>query len=211
MKTILFTLLLAVSVTAHACPRINNIKDRNCDGRIKIVVIGDSIVFGWGASVNSGEYRNYPDYVRDALGVEVVAFGIPGITAQGLNDAITGRTDFNGADYGIVDVGRNGVYAGDSVSATAYDVRRLTLKLKSMMGGSSYATASILLKSLRPEVQEFNSDLNRKLVSMRSDNFNVVMRFNTLPTSVLTGDNLHLSYEGMVVVGDKVIDTLRGL
>jgi len=211
MKTIFFILLLAVSITAHACPNISAMEDRNCDGKIKIVIIGDSIVYGWIGASTPSEYHSYPDYVRDVTGVEVVSYGIPGVTAQGLSDAITGRADFNGADYGIIDVGRNGVYAGDSVSATAYDIRRLSAKLKTLVGPDAFVTASFMLKSLRPEVQEFNTALNRKLVAMRSDNFNVLVRFNQLPTSVLSGDNLHPSYEGNVVIGQKLVDTLRGL
>lgn len=206
-----FLLLLLVTATAQACPSINGIEDRNCDGKLKIVIIGDSVVYGWIGVSTPSEYHSYPDYVRDVTGAEVVSFGIPGITAQGLSDAITGRTDFNEADYGIIDVGRNGVYAGDSVSATAYDIRRLSAKLKTLVGPDAFITASFMLKSLRPEVQEFNTALNRRLVNMRSDNFNVLVRYNQLPTSVLSGDNLHPSYEGNVVIGQKLIDTLRGL
>lgn len=204
-------LAFLIPVIAQACPNISGIKDRNCDGKLKIVIIGDSVVYGWIGASTPDEYHSYPDYVRDTTGAEVVSYGIPGITARGLNDAITGRVDFNGADYGIIDVGRNGVYVGDSFSSTAYDIRRLSAKLKTLVGSQALVTASFMLKSLRPEVQEFNTALNRKLVDMRSDNFNVLVRFNQLPTSVLSGDNLHPSYEGNVVIGQKLIDTLRGL
>jgi hypothetical protein len=51
-KIIAFFLLVLISNTSWACPKINRLTDYNCDGAIKVTFTGDSITYGRGDFIN---------------------------------------------------------------------------------------------------------------------------------------------------------------
>ena len=86
---------------------------------MKIICIGDSLTEGdYGIKGTSGvgnvQPRNYPFFLQELTGAEVVNLGVCGQTSTGyLNGYRNGRFDFSGADVFIVMLGTNGGMSGE--------------------------------------------------------------------------------------------------
>lgn len=171
---------------------------------IKVLIIGDSVVFGWGGG------HNYPKYVSES-GDEVSSLGIPGATINQLRSAASSiNTEIVSADVIIIDAGRNGAYNNENPSDTAQNVRRFAKELRSK-NKRAYVTASTMIKSRRPEVAVFNKQFNQELMRLEGNGFNVDLKFHRLPDSILSGDDLHPSFEGLRVIAGRVVSFLGGL
>lgn len=171
---------------------------------VKVLIIGDSVVFGW-----DGEH-NYPKYVSES-GYQVSSLGIPGATINQIRAASSSiDSEIRSADVIIIDAGRNGAYNGENPSDTAQNVRRFAKELRGK-NKKAYVTASTMIKSKRPEVAAFNKLFNQELMRLESDEFHVDIKFHRLPDTILSGDNLHPSFEGLRVIAGRVVSFLGGL
>ena len=104
-------------VDASACPKVGNLPDFNCDGEINIVVIGDSLVSGYGDTANNNK-GGYVLRAQSSLQQATVKnFGVPGLnTVQlllNLGKAFRGTSYLAlaaalvEADLVVLDLGRN--------------------------------------------------------------------------------------------------------
>lgn len=194
MKTVAFLLaLLLVPALAAACPRINGFRDANCDGRLVAVVGGDSVVEGEGDEPNlSGGYVRRVDAMLPAM--EFRNLGVSGIRTDNYLPVLQANPEaFVDADIVIFDVGRNDWRLP---GRTPLDARRgmkaLVNFAKAASGGRAYVTASTALPcTVTPEAQEFVRQMNIQYLRAHSSEFRVDVRFDRLPSTVLSWDELH--------------------
>lgn len=120
---------------SFACPRIGSLIDYNCDQKLKIVFIGDSIVYGRGdtAHADSGGYvfRLATKFPR----AEIAKLGVPGITTgsmlRQIKDALASvssndiKNKLRDADVIILDIGRNDYWDEVRSSLAVNNLRRI--------------------------------------------------------------------------------------
>ena len=224
----LLVLLLATPHWSHAsgsdeyCPDIHRITDVNCDGILKMVFLGDSIVKGVQDSFfdelgNGG----YPLRLSAQLPMaDIWNLGIPGATTRSLFRATRknsrrsrGRTfkALRDADIIVIDVGRNDFWERVSEMTSLRNIKRLKVLLtrwqQNRTGKESYIVVSSLIPTKRPEQQIFVDKLN-SAINRRKAQLNVYMRFEKLGTEILSEDNLHpnaLGYDAIAEFARRVL------
>jgi len=215
----------ASSAYATGCPRINGMIDFNCDGKIKIVFAGDSIVKGVGDSRTPVE--GYPGRIQAAWPwAEIHNIGIPGITSgkllQTFKKHLSRRRDhpikaaLHNADIIALTVGVNDYWAKTDVGVTignlASTVNYLRLKLRTDDGVAPFVAIGTLLPTQRSFQQPFVFAVNRLLLQYSaSKKFPVVLRFDKLKAqtkSYLRPDRLHpnsTGYDAMQLVASQAL------
>ncbi len=193
-----------------ACPRIDGLIDYNCDGILKIVFTGDSIVDGVGDTKREhggGYVVRLQDKLPDAA---VENLGVPGITTKqllrafkkNLNKVPPGPTIIKSAhaDVLIIDVGRNDYWDRESASKSVANIRRLVQYLRTTLaqqnGMAPYIFVSTLIPTKRGYQQPFINSLNSQLLKYRSSDLPTYVRYETIANTLLSKDGLHPTSAG---------------
>jgi lysophospholipase L1-like esterase len=203
-----------------ACPSINNLRDFNCDGKIRIAITGDSIVYG----IRDTKRMGYAGRIYQYLpGVKVNKIGFPGISASRLLRAYkrdlsvsklsSSSEIFNASrniDLYIVDVGRNDFWIRPrrTPSIVARDIARLVKlirnNLRSIEGRSPLTVATLLLPTTRPNQQLFIDAVNKEMLKLNSTSFQVAIRLSSLGVENISEDGIHPNTMGYRVIASKV-------
>jgi lysophospholipase L1-like esterase len=195
---------------AYCCPKVANLIDYNCDGKIKIAITGDSIVRGIGDEVNDNEggyVLRLQDYFPE---ITIENIGVPGYTSLKLykafrkrlldeEDNITKRKTF-GADIFIVDIGRNDYWQKESPRKTVQYIQKLirfiTREDRKKSGSTPLFFVATLIPTARKFQEPFVVTLNKLLLESSSIKFPVTPIFNRLSTKLLSDDGLHPNSAG---------------
>jgi lysophospholipase L1-like esterase len=217
---LIITLALAVlpAVQASACPTVDGLIDYNCDGEVRYVFIGDSVVFGRGDS----RFGNKGGYVRRLRSrfpnVTMVNLGKPGFTTAQLfrwfkgqfarTSTSTHRSSVN-ADAIFIDVGRNDFFDDKSAPVTQKNIRRLVDYMRTNLGVElgvqPIITIATLLPTTRGAQQPFIDDVNKELLKRSSSTFPVRLRFDRFPSSIIDIGGVHPRSQGY----DRIAITMR--
>jgi len=127
--------LSVFSTECRACPAVANLPDVNCDGAARVAILGDSVVYGVGDTVNGGKGGYVLRMAKKFPGATFDNLGTPGEEARRAIGIIEGS--FNGtgdstfaesltkADIVILDIGRNDWWKFKPASATWRNLKRL--------------------------------------------------------------------------------------
>jgi lysophospholipase L1-like esterase len=129
------TMFSVVATECHACPSVANLPDVNCDGAARIAILGDSVVYGVGDTVNGGKggyvlraAKKFPDATFDNLGTPGEearrVIGVIESSFDGTGDS-TFATSLSKADIVILDIGRNDWWKFKPASATWRNLKRV--------------------------------------------------------------------------------------
>ena len=197
--------------------------DYNCDQKLEITFVGDSIVYGRGDfdNGNKGGYvirlQNKFKKYKKKLHVRFNAVGFPGVTSSGLHAKLmkiykkrksSSKSAFNKlkmSDIIIFDVGRNDYWSDTPVEYTVNNIRRSIEYLYSILPKLNDSplviiSSSVLIPVGREYQVPFVTELNQKLKYTRfSHKFDV---------SLLTGDMLHPSSRGYTVLANSYFSQL---
>ena len=190
---------------ANACPLVKDLIDFNCNNRLKVTIIGDSIVKGVGDSRYNGD-GGYPLRIRQDLNIRVENLGVPGITSsqllrdliQNSNQQITHKKLRN-ADIIIIDVGRNDFWKNATPESVARNIQKLIRQLTPIMkekGGVPYFVVATLVPTKRSFQQPFVDGINSALLRFKSRRLPTNLYFHKLPNTVISDDMLHPSSKG---------------
>jgi lysophospholipase L1-like esterase len=195
---------------SHACPLVSGLPDTNCDGKIVVTVLGDSLVAGIGDSVhnNKGGYviraaEHFPDTTFYNLGEG-------GATATDLifdlERAFSGRghrkllTAVSTADLIVVDVGRNDQWRFKTPLATRRNLKRvhdiIQSNVKSLTGHNSLVVTALLMIPKRLRQAPWIGELNGLLRSSNRTYAPTDLRFDTVPKRYLSEDRIHPTSKG---------------
>jgi lysophospholipase L1-like esterase len=189
---------------ALACPLKRRLIDWNCDGQFKVVVVGDSIVYGRG-DLDNDNRGGWVKRLGPALGVPAARnLGVPGITSSRLysrlarklrnpNDPL--RLQSLDADIFIIAVGTNDFFDHGDPSLTAREIKRIVSLARKRLGSNGHVTPFVLVAKLTPTTRGFQrsfiENVNRLLARYRSDALPSHLRFDLMSEQNVSFDGIH--------------------
>lgn len=210
-------LLLLGVVDASACPKVAGLPDFNCDGKVQVVVIGDSLVSGYGDTVN-GNKGGYVLRTQASLPrASVKNFGVPGLnTVQlllNLSKAFRGTSYRSlaaalvNSDVVVLDIGRNDRWFFGLPLQTARRIKRARSLIKSEVaertGHAPLVVTAVLMLPNRGSQAPWVVDLNKLIEQSSSAQAPADLRFDAVSKRLLSSDQIHptpLGYEALAAV-----------
>ncbi len=219
-------LLAAFLVSAtdlFACQTINGVPDYNCDGQVKITVLGDSLVFGFGDQAN----KNKGGYVLRAskklTSIDFVNLGEKGLRAGTLlsrisKDLKTSKDNkytqaiFN-SDVVVLDLGRNDRWLFGEPIATRRDLGKIgsLIKSRSEANGSvaPMVVTAVLMLPNRGSQGPWVAELNKLILASSTDKDPADLRFDKVSKRLLASDNIHPTSKGYVELAKVFLNYLK--
>jgi lysophospholipase L1-like esterase len=189
------------------CPLVNGLLDYNCNGKLKFVFTGDSIVEGRVLSENSlsGGYVKYLS--TEFPNIRFVNLGFWAITASELLGRFQSGTfdkRLRASDVVVIDVGRNECRDKVPPIAAFRTIKRLVGYISNFqkdIGKSPYVLVAFQIPN-RMERRTCLEELNRiLLVRKNNKDFPAHLRFDTLSETILSSDKIHPNTSGYLTMG----------
>ena len=215
MKTLLTMLgivgnVLTAPVISRACPLVSGLPDSNCDGKLVIAVLGDSLVAGIGDSMNGGKggyVLRAADHFPDAT---LLNFGEGGATATNIifdvERAFAGRghvalrAGLTEADLIVLDVGRNDQWTAKTPLATRRNLKRIQTivqtNVKRISGHAPLFVTTVLMIPKRLRQAPWIGELNGLLRSSNTMYAPTDLRFDKISKKYLSADRIHPTSKG---------------
>jgi lysophospholipase L1-like esterase len=189
---------------------VSGLPDANCDGKIVVTVLGDSLVAG----IGDVEHSNKGGYVLRAAehfpDATFYNLGEGGATATDLifdlERAFSGRghrrllNAVTTADLIVVDVGRNDQWRFKTPLATRRNLQRvhdiIQNNLKRLTGHNTLVVTARLMIPKRLRQAPWIGELNGLLRSSNRKNAPTDLRFDTVPKRYLSEDRIHPTSQG---------------
>jgi len=199
-KLCLIVLQFLLVNVAIACPKIDGVKDVNCDGRLTIVCFGDSITAGYGDPRHLG----YPGRLNKLLPhARIINLGKGGEkTPSALIRAEAVLPPIHRIDYFILLEGINDPSTIPTMSM-AVQTRNNLLAISGLLPRKT----KVLLGSLIPN-NEIYYDSWVDMVNYEIAPY-VRINFNSLGAGILSADGLHPSAFGYKKMADLVYKRLK--
>jgi lysophospholipase L1-like esterase len=212
-KCLLFLFLL-MAAKAWACPAVDKIPDYNCDGKMEIVCLGDSLVSGMGDSVN-GDQGGYPLRVAKTLKhSNVVNLGDPGLRTVELllrlsrlsrseADPVLKESLLN-ADVVVLDLGRNDRWFFGPALAAYRNLKRIAQFIKQYAtkhaGAPPLVVTAVMMLPNRGSQGPWVKELNGYILAGHKLSAPSDLRFDLVSKRLLTQDGIHptsLGYDAL--------------
>lgn len=199
----LFSFVAAVD--ALACPKVGDLPDFNCDGELKIVVIGDSLVSGYGDTANNNK-GGYVLRAQSSLPQATVKnFGVPGLnTVQlllNLGKAFRGTSYLAlgaalvEADLVVLDLGRNDRWFFGLPLQTFRRIKRAESLIKSEItertGHAPLVVTAVLMLPNRGSQAPWVLELNKLIERSDSAASPADLHFDEVSKRLLSSDQIH--------------------
>lgn len=215
---LVLTLLLSARQSA-ACPLVKNLPDFNCDGELHVVVMGDSLVSGYGDT----EHNNVGGYVlRTQQALPTVTFhnlGVQGLTTVqlllNLNKAFENRgkdswfSALRKADLVVLDIGRNDRWFFGDAQQTARRVRKavamIRYKVARLTGSGPLVVTAILMLPNRGSQAPWVAELNQFLRDGSTPNQPADLYFDQVSKRLLSTDRIHPTPAGYTVMAGHLL------
>lgn len=211
-----FLLLLTVCGSALACPTVGRLPDFNCDGNSVVVVIGDSLVYGVGDSINNNR-GGYILRAQERLPlVEFVNQGVPGLRTLQMITRIR-KAFANGsqsklasslleADLIILDVGRNDRWLFGLPEAALRNIKRARQMITSEVTKRGYpaplVVTAVLMYPNRGSQGPWVKELNELIIKSANDQYPADLRFDQVSKRLLSPDNVHPTSKGYTAMAE---------
>ena len=210
MKKPLITLLVLtisvlLSAPALACPAIDQLPDFNCDGKIRIVVLGDSLVSGVGDTKNNNTGGYVLRTQNRFLNAQVDNFGVAGLNTVQLLLKIQRAFDGRGnvslaaalvqADLVILDLGRNDRwFFGEPLQTSRRLKKSVDLIQRRVTTLAEYPpliVTAVLMLPNRGSQGPWVKDLNQLILKSHSKEKPADLRFDLVSKRLLSDDQIH--------------------
>lgn len=200
----LLTVVSLVSTQCYACPPVAGLPDVNCDGVARIAILGDSVVYGVGDTINGdkGGYvlriaQKFPDATFDNLGTPGEearrVIGIIESSFAGTGDA-TFATSLTQADVVILDIGRNDWWKFRPALATWRNLKRLReliqSEVKQVVGHKPFVVTAQLMGANRTGQGTWVAELNTLIAANSKPLTPGDLKFNSVSKKLLL-DRVH--------------------
>ena len=214
---VLVTAWLLATTDAAACPKVGGLPDFNCDGEIQIVVIGDSLVSGFGDTANNNK-GGYVLRTQNSLPRAAVKnFGVPGLnTVQlllNLSKAFRGTSYMSlaaalvDADLVVLDIGRNDRWFFGLPLQTFRRIKRAESLIKREVtertGYAPLVVTAVLMLPNRGGQAPWVVELNAFIERSNSEESPADLRFDEVSKRLLSSDQIHptpLGYKALAAV-----------
>jgi len=216
--------LLPLKAFAQTCPDIREIADLNCDGKLQITFVGDSIVTGFGDTEN----RNRGGYVlrlqQKFADVIIKSVAVNGLKTGGLIELLTNALEKNlspmnqtilmESDVVILDMGRNDRLVPkpvkDTYKALQLAGNKIRKNVRKLAGFEPLIVTSVMMIPGRPYIAPFVRKLNSIILGGNSPERPADLRFDKVSGAFLSKDKLHPSskgYEALSKVAEQYLLT----
>lgn len=206
--TILALLTFCSANSTLACPLIGRLPDFNCNGRLDIVVLGDSLVAGVGDKRVKGGYVARAE--TEITEAQFYNFGVPGETTlrlvRKLVWAFRGKSrpalarDLIAADIVFIDTGRNDHWLPESPRATFRNLSRVRTiiesSVKASTGHKPVVVQAVLMHPNRVGQTTWVKKLDDLLLKSNTIKSPANLRFDRVSPALLSADNIHPSSDG---------------
>lgn len=213
--TFLKSILLVASITglssAHAdCSSDSGLPDLNCDGSVKVVALGDSLVTGVGDKKLRGN-GGYVVRTRNRLPLlTLIGHGQAGLRTgqllKRLQASFAGTAyqeiagDLLDADLISIDIGRNDRWLFGPPKKAFRNLERIRALIKQQVQNQAdftpVITLSVLLLPNRGSQAPWVKELNSHIMRSHSTNDPADLRFDKVSKRLLSSDNLHPTSKG---------------
>ena len=210
--TLTASFLLSICVNAaSACPLVDGLHDFNCNQTVRVVVAGDSVVYGLGDTEN-GNRGGYVKRLDNLLpqAVQVVGLGTSGIRSDELlRDFQSGayRKRTRRTDILFIDVGRNDCRDNLPPLRTFRNIKRLVRWARKNIGTATQGPPFIVVTTQIPDRERRRQcleEINRILIQRTSRKMPAYLRFDKLPDTILGSDGLHPTSAGYQRMAKKM-------
>lgn len=220
----LFLLLaLCFPTTLFGCTAENGIPDYNCDGKVVITVLGDSLAYGFGDTKND----NRGGYVlRAAKKFPEITFnnrGVQGLRTFELLSKLNRTFKENGdpefkqelleSDIVILDLGRNDRWLFGEPGATYRNLKRAASLINSsilkLQDSAPLVVKAVLMLPNRGSQGPWVKALNELIFRSNSLNYPADLRFDLVSKRLLATDQIHPTSEGYSKLAQTLISYLK--
>lgn len=210
-----------VSSECHACPAVAGLPDVNCDGAARVAIVGDSVVYGVGDTVNRGRGGYVLRAAQKFPGATFDNLGTPGEQALRLVGVIeksfagTGDSSFAAsltkADIVILDIGRNDWWKFRPANATWRNLKRvrelIQSEVKKVTGHKPLVITAQIMGANRTGQGTWVAELNT-IIATNSKPLNPGdLKFNTVSKKLLL-DRVHPGPVGYTRIAKILSDYL---
>jgi lysophospholipase L1-like esterase len=209
-RLVLLCLWLVALQAASACPAVDRLPDFNCDKSAKVVIIGDSLVFGIGDSANDNQGGYVLRTQNRFTASTITGYGVPGLrTATVLKMLRKGfanpadsklAQDVLAADLVVFDVGRNDRWLFGLPSATLRNLKRARSMIEKTtqreVGSSPLVVTAVLMNPNRGSQGPWVKELSGLILESHTPEHPADLRFDLVSKRLLSGDNIHPTAKG---------------
>jgi lysophospholipase L1-like esterase len=214
---------LGAPAQSRACPLVSGLPDSNCDGKLVISVLGDSLVAGIGDSVNGGKGGYVLRAAEHLPLATLLNFGEGGATA--INIIFDVQRAFEGrgharlkaglieSDLIVLDVGRNDQWSAKTPLTTRRNLKRIqtiiSSNVEAITGHDPLVVTAVLMIPKRLRQAPWVGELNGLLRSSNRSTAPTDLRFDTIPKRYLSADRIHPTSKGYDKLASVFISYLR--
>lgn len=222
---ILCVFALAGVIPRHVfgCPLIEGIVDFNCDRKLSIAVIGDSLVSGIGDTKNGNRGGYVLRAARKFPEAEITGLGTPGLHTgpfiRTLNRAFQ-RAEGNKlatallrADVVVLDFGRNDRWEFGLPAASLRNLKRISTIIRSHVekAGNTppFIITSVLMLPNRGSQGPWVKELNALILKSSRADAPADLRFDLVSKRLLASDQIHPTSKGYDALAATFVKYLK--
>jgi lysophospholipase L1-like esterase len=208
---LLINILLLFTSNCHACPLTAKYPDYNCDQKVELSVLGDSLVSGYGDSVNNNKGGYVLRTANKFKNFEINNFGVPGIrTRELLSDVIDAfarkqshKSLYNAlisSDVIVLDLGRNDRWLFGTPLETFRNLKRIRTLIQNKTAKISDVAplliTAVLMLPNRGSQGPWVRELNQLILDSNTRSAPADLRFDLVSKRLLASDQIHPTSEG---------------
>ena len=194
-----------------ACPLVSGLIDYNCNSRLKISIVGDSVVEGTGDIINDNKGGYVARLNQRFSNIRVVNLGTYGITVREILYRFKSgyfNKKIKKSDVVIIDAGRNDCRDNIPAIKIFRNLKRIIEFLRTNLNHPSLGypfpviatQIPIAPNSARAKcVNQLNSLLKNRISSQAPS----YLRFDKLNSDILSGDGIHPDSRGYTKIAKK--------
>ena len=215
-------LSLLAPTLSWACPSIQGVPDYNCDGKLRITVLGDSLVSGVGDTALKGKGGWVARSAARFPSIRFDNFGKPGLRSKELltqidnvvrrdKDAALKESLLN-ADIVVLDLGRNDRWLFGLPLATYRNLKRASATIKNytnaQTGLSPIVVTAVLMLPNRGSQGPWVKALNAIILKGNTRTDPSDLRFDLVSKRLLGADQIHPTSAGYKALASTFITYL---
>ncbi len=223
LKLFVFAAVLFSAAVSQACPLISGMVDFNCDRKLTVVVLGDSLAFGFGDTKNGNKGGYVLRASKKFPQVDFINLGEQGLHTSQLLSSLRGAFDSAGenatrealldADIVILDVGRNDRWEFGLPIATQRNLKRAASFIKTSVaaegGVAPMVVTAVLMLPNRGSQGPWVKELNTYILKSNKAAAPADLRFDLVSKRLLGSDQIHPTSEGYASLAATFIKYLQ--
>lgn len=210
---------ILIAASSFACPLIQKIPDMNCDGKLSIAILGDSLVYGTGDSANGNQGGYVLRAAKKLRYAKVHNLGEPGMFASSLltelkkefkNRPNSGRIEvLRSADIIVLDVGRNDRWFRASPSITYAKLKSIRSTIQKnvtkLEGSAPMVLIAVMMLPNRGSQGPWMKEINHMILKGSTLANPSDLRFDLVSKRLLNPDQIHPTPKGYAALASVFV------